>query len=319
MNSADILEIVVKSLQEIIRSDRTNIYYLLYYSVIEAILMAVIPLTSAFIINSVMAHATISILALSVVVISIFVMIMFLQILKEMMIEKFEQWIFVKNAIEVADLSMEQRGKLDQESIDKYMNYFFDVLSLQKLFPVLILNGSALVVKVIISLVLLLLFDKALFALGMFFILFFVTIVLFIGRDAPQRAVVRSNAKHDAIYFLQNIPMQTNKTKKKIVRKLDKLLVEYVNARRKMFKVIVKQLSLTFFIEGVILSTFFIVGGYMVFQGVIPIGEFIASEIIIISVTGTLREFMKQIDYIYDMIEGIYKIKKLSNVLGIEK
>ncbi len=319
MNSADILEIVVKSLQEIIRSDRKNIYYLLYYSVIEAILMAVIPLTSAFIINSVMAHATISILALSVVVISIFVMIMFLQILKEMMIEKFEQWIFVKNAIEVADLSMEQRGKLDQESIDKYMNYFFDVLSLQKLFPVLILNGSALVVKVIISLVLLLLFDKALFALGMFFILFFVTIVLFIGRDAPQRAVVRSNAKHDAIYFLQNIPMQTNKTKKKIVRKLDKLLVEYVNARRKMFKVIVKQLSLTFFIEGVILSTFFIVGGYMVFQGVIPIGEFIASEIIIISVTGTLREFMKQIDYIYDMIEGIYKIKKLSNVLGIEK
>jgi len=82
-----------------------------------------------------------------------------------------------------------------------------------------------------------------------------------------------------------------------------------------MFGVIAKQLSLTFFIEGVIMSSFFIVGGYLVFEGIVPIGEFVAIEIIIISVVNSLRDFMKQIDYMYDMIEGFYKINKLSMAL----
>ncbi|MBL1243805.1 MAG: hypothetical protein COA39_005330 [Sulfurimonas sp.] len=48
----------------------------------------------------------------------------------------------------------------------------------------------------------------------------------------------------------------------------------------------------------------------------IPIGEFVAIEIIIISVVYALRDFMKQIDYIYDMIEGFYKVDKLSKTLA---
>ncbi|HIE59176.1 MAG TPA: hypothetical protein EYP82_04450 [Hydrogenothermaceae bacterium] len=82
-----------------------------------------------------------------------------------------------------------------------------------------------------------------------------------------------------------------------------------------MFTVIIRQLSLTFFMEGLILSSFFILGGYLVFEGKMPIGEFVASEIIIIAVTYSLRDFMQQIDYIYDMVEGFYKIDKLSKKL----
>jgi len=313
-NKLQIIDLVIRNLKQIISEDKKNIFYLLYYSMIEAILLMVSPLTSAFIINSVLAHATISITVLSFIVIVIFVIIAILQVLKEYMVEKFEQKIFVKNSIKISTLALEARDQVNKDVVDKYMNYFFDVISIQKLFPIILLNGSGLLIKVLVSLILLLLFDLSFFLLGLLFITFFVIVVLFLGREGAKFAIQRSDAKHEAIYYLQSIPMQSQ-TADETVKTLDKLLMNFVHARQKMFGVIAKQLSLTFFIEGIILSTFFIVGGYLVFKGIVPIGEFVATEIIIISVVNALKDFMKQIDYMYDMIEGFYKVNKLSTIL----
>lgn len=310
-----ITSLIYDNLKDIIVDDKKNILYLLYYSTVEAILLMVSPLTSAFIINSVLAHATISITVLSIIVIVIFVIITILQILKEYMIEKFEQKIFLKNAIKTSQLALDVHTEKENRFIHKYMNYFFDVISIQKLFPVLLMTGSSLVIKVIVSLVLLLIFDINFFILGLIFILVFSVIVIYLGKSGPKFAIERSNAKHDTIFFIQNILLQ-KRSKDETLKELDTLLLDFLTARNNMFKVIAKQLSLSFFIEGLILASFFILGGYLVFEGMIPIGEFVAIEIIIISVVYALRDFMKQIDYIYDMIEGFYKIDKLSKTLA---
>jgi len=307
----NIIELVRANLGKLIRADKKNIFYLLYYSILESILLLVSPLASAVIINSVLAHASLSVYVLSFMVITIFLGIATLQVLKQYIIEKFEQKIFVQNAIEVAEAS-EGVKDLDM-TIDKYMNYFFDIISIQKLFPSLMLNGSSLLVKLIISLMLLFVFDINLFVLGIFFIIIFMILIFFLGKKGVVYSIERSNAKHEAIYFLQHIPYL--KENENVFKKLDMYLVAFVKARQKMFMVIIRQLSLTFFMEGIILSSFFILGGYLVFEGKMPIGEFVASEIIIISVTYALRDFMKQIDYLYDMIEGFYKIDKLSKRL----
>lgn len=316
MQKHKISELLLYQLDAIIQEDKKNIFYLLYYSLIEGILLMVSPLTSAFIINSVLAHATISIYTLSGVVITIFLMIAFLQVIKEYIIEKFEQKIFVKNSIKIAELAV--KIVPDKADIDKYMNYFFDVISIQKIFPVLLLNGSGLIIKLLTSMLLLLVFDVSFFLLGLFFVFFFLITVLWLGKRGPSYSIERSNAKHEAIYFLQEIPY-LQEDFKTIFTKLDQLLSNFVFARRKMFGVVVKQLSLTFFLEGLVLSSFFIIGGYLVFEGIVPIGEFVAVEIIIISLVSALRDFMKQIDYMYDMIEGFYKIEKLKNALGEEQ
>ncbi len=311
-----IVSLVIRNLGKIVSEDRSNVYYFLYYSMLESVLLMVSPLTSAFIINSVLAHATISITVLSIIVVSVFSIIAGLQVLKEYMIEKFEQKIFVKNSIRISQLALKlaRKDEKDIKTIDKYMNYFFEVVSIQKLFPIVLLNGFGLFIKVVVSLILLLIFDISFFVMGVFFIFLFVSLVLVFGRKGAKLAIERSDAKHETIYFLQNIPFSSEPAQK-VLQRLDELLVRFIKARDRMFRVIVKQLSLTFVMEGVVLSTFFIVGGYLVFEGIVPIGEFVATEIIIISVISALRDFMKQIDYFYDMVEGFYKIDKLSNIL----
>ncbi len=193
------------------------------------------------------------------------------------------------------------------------MNYFFDVIAIQKLLPSIVLNGVALVVKLLISLLLLIIFDVSLFALGIFFIVSYLALILWLGKRGPERAVARSDAKHEAIHYLQTLPLHKQST---LLDRLDEFLYRYVKARNSMFSVIIKQLSLTFIMEGLILSVFFIVGGYLVFKGNMAIGEFIAAEIIILTVTYALNDLMKQIDYFYEIVEGFYKVHKLSHILG---
>ena len=308
---------VLKGITAIFKADKKNIFYLLYYSAIEAILVLSIPLTSSFIVNSILAHANISIFILAVVVITIFLLTTSLQIIKEYIIEKFQQKIFVTTSIKVAKMATKFKNSSakTKKLIDKYMNYFFDIGAIQKFFPVLLLDGSGLIVKMIASLLLLFAFDPILFGLGFFLFIFFTIVIIIVGIRGPKSAIERSDAKHSSIYFIQNIPFD-EKSDEEIYKELDTKLATYINARIKNFRIIISQLSFTFFIEGAIFSAFLIIGGHLVVEGVIPVGEFIAAEIVVVSMTSAVKSFIKQIDYIYDMIEGFYKVEKLTTLLS---
>ncbi len=310
-------KIIIKYFTEFNKEDRKTIAYLLYYSIIEAILLLVTPLTSAFIINSVFAAAEISIIVLSIIVILVFGLIVLLQILNLYILEKFQQNIFINNSIQISLLAIANKENLDNKNIAKYMNYFFDVISIQKLLPSLFMNFTSMIIKFIVASIVLFLFDVRLFGMLFFMTIIFTFIIYLLGKDAPQKAIERSNAKHEAIHYIQSIPFKAEDNES-VLTGLDNLLIKFIDARKKMFRIVIRQLSLSFFVEGIILSTFFIVGAYLVFEGYMPIGEFVAAEIIIISLAYSVKDFVKQLDYVYDLIEGFYKIDKLANNLGQE-
>lgn len=309
----NVKEKVLSSITKIIIEDRKNIFFLLYYSAIEAILVMSIPLASSFIINSVLAHAAISVLALGTIIIVIFILTTMLQVVKEYIIEKFQQKIFVSTGVEIAQMAthLKTSNADTQDSIDKYMNYFFDITAIQKFFPILLLDGTGLVVKILVSLLLLLAFDPILFGLGVFFFVFFILMLFLLGTNGIDYAIKRSDAKHSAIYYLQNIPYE-QLSEEKTLEKFDGYLSRFITARENIFFVIMRQLTLTFIMEGLVLSSFLIGGSYLVINGTLPVGEFVAAEIIVVSIMYTLKGFMKHLDYIYDMVEGFYKIEKLS-------
>jgi len=307
---------IFKRIVEIIQEDKKNIIYLLYFSAVEAILVLSIPLASAFIINSLLAHSSISIIVLSVIVIVIFILTTLLQIIKEYIIEKFQQKIFVTTAIKISKMAIKLQDETDtKKDIDKYMNYFFDVTSIQKVFPVLILDGTGLIIKVIVSLLLLLAFNPYMFSFGLLALFIYIGLLFVAGRNGFKAAIDRSDAKHSSIYYLQKIP-QEKKPYLKVLNEFNSYLERFVNTRVNMFKIVVKQFALTFIMEGIIISSFLIFGGYLVINGKLPIGEFVAVEIVVVSVTTALKGFVKQVDYMYDIVEGLYKVDKLSASLS---
>jgi ABC-type bacteriocin/lantibiotic exporter with double-glycine peptidase domain len=93
---------------------------------------------------------------------------------------------------------------------------------------------------------------------------------------------------------------------------------KYIDARNKLFRVIIKQKSLSFFMQGIIIGGFLMVGGFLVINGKLPIGEFVASEIIVVSIISAINRFIKQIDYLYEVAKGFYKVGKLTKVVSLE-
>jgi ABC-type bacteriocin/lantibiotic exporter with double-glycine peptidase domain len=312
----NINDVIFDNVNKIIREDKKNIYHLLYYSLIDAILVLSIPLASSIVINSVLAHASLSIFILGIIVLVLFLFVTVIQVLKEYIVEKFQQKIFLKTGIEVATkaLDLNKHESNNPHTHGKLMNYFFDITAIQKFFPILLLDGVGVIFKIFVSLLLLLAFDPILFLAGVFFFSVYIFLLLFLGRTGVKKALDRSDAKHSTIYFLQHIREQEG-TQDEILEKFDDSLGHYAKARQNLFLVTIRQLSLTFFAEGFIFSVFLVIGGYLVIQGQLPLGEFVAAEIIVTSITYALKGFVKQLDYIYDMIEGLYKVNKLSVVL----
>lgn len=304
---------IIDYIKKIINEDRKNIFHLFYYSMIDAILVLSIPLASAIVINSVLAHASLSIVILGLIILILFVFITVLQLLKEYIVEKFQQKVFLKTGIEIATKVIKLNNKNDDDKIKhaKLMNYFFDITSIQKFLPILLLDGLGLLVKIFVSLLLLLAFDPVLFIAGTLFFSIYIVILFFLGHNAKQIALNRSDAKHKTIYFLQHINEEKG-TNEEVLSKFNTYLASYAKARQKLFEIIIRQLGFTFFAEGFIFSMFLIIGGYLVIHGDLPLGEFVAAEILVTSITYALKVFAKQLDYIYDTVEGLYKVNKLT-------
>ncbi len=312
----DIKNKVLHGFLETLKSDKSSVYYVLYYTLLEGILVLSIPLTSSFVINSLIAHSYVSLMTLGTIISIVFIFIVFLRIIQEYIVEKFEQRVFVNEGYNIAKkaFKLQEENRTTSYPIDKLMNYFFDITTVQKVLPILILNGAGLIIQIIMTLLLLMVFDMNLF-IGAFsvIVIYLFSIVLF-GKNGIVFAVKRSDTKHDAIHFLQKVPLEDFKEEEMLIR-LEEKMSNYVDARQDHYGVRIKQLGISFFVQGVIITGFFILGGYLVINGKLPIGEFVAAEIIVVTLIYALNSFVKQLDYIYDGIEGFYKIGKLSSSL----
>jgi len=296
--------------------DKSSINYILYYTLLEGILVLAIPLTSSFVINSLVAHSYISLITLGIVISVIFILIVALRLIQEYIIEKFEQKVFVRQGLDTASkvYNLKENNKTINYPIDKLMNYFFEITTIQKIFPVFILNGAGLIIQVLLTLLLLLIFNENLFFGAFGIIFFYIILIIFLGKNGIKFAAERSDTKHSAIHYLQKLP-NSELSKDKIFSDMEKNMSKYVDARQNQFGVRIKQLAISFLTQGIIITGFFILGGYLVINGSMPIGEFVASEIIVVTLIYAMNSFVKQIDYIYDGIEGYYKIGKLSSYL----
>jgi ABC-type bacteriocin/lantibiotic exporter with double-glycine peptidase domain len=316
----DIRSKVVHGFLDMLDLDKRSIYLILYYTLLEGVLVLSIPLTSSFVINSLVSHSYISVIVLGSIISIVFIFIIFLRLIQEYIIEKFEQRVFVTEGYDVAQKAFAFRDKaLDNKvHIDKLMNYFFDITTVQKTFPIFILNGAGLVVQVVMTLLLLLLFDVTLFFGAFIILLLYIILVILFGKNGIVYAVERSDTKHNTIHFLQKVPF-LDSSKESMDTQLEENMDAYVDARQNHFRVRLRQLGISFLMQGSIIAGFFMLGSYLVIKGHMPIGEFVAAEIIIVTLIYAMNNFIKQLDYIYDGIEGFYKIEKLSSSLDQTK
>ena len=243
-----------------------------------------------------------------------------LQIYQLRITENLQQKIFSRAALEFAyrvpRIKMEQ---LYNRYAPELMNRFFDVMTVQKGLSKILIDFSTAAFHIVFGLILLSFYHP-------FFILFSVVliglvflIIKFTGAKGFKTALKESDRKYQVVYWLEELA-RTNTTFKLAGKtslpmdKTDKHVLSYLNAREAHFKVLVRQYSLLLIFKVIIISGLLALGGILVMNQTMNIGQFVAAEIIIILVINSVEKLILSLETIYDVLTGLEKIGQVTDL-----
>ena len=247
-----------------------------------------------------------------------------LQIFQLRIIENLQQKIFTRAAFEFAY----RIPKVKMESIYRHyapelMNRFFDVISIQKGLSKILVDISAAGLQMIFGLILLSLYHP-------FFIVFSVALVLlvfaifrFTGPKGLKTSLQESKHKYRVAHWLEEVA-RTFSTFKLAgstdlhLKRVDGHVKEYLGAREGHFKVLVQQYYLMVFFKVVVATGLLAIGGILVMQQHMNIGQFIAAEIIILLVMNSVEKLVLSLETIYDVLTSLEKVGQVTD-LELEK
>lgn len=307
---------------KLLRHDRRIVIKLLIYAALAGALNLTLPLGIQSIIGLVMgARISASLAVLIGIVILGTLFAGWVTILQMQLAEHLQQKIFQYSVTEfsykIPRIKLEAlRGKY----APSFVNRFLDTTTIQKALPKILLDLSAAVLQIIFCLILLSVYHVAFIV---FSIMLFIALVLLLritGMKAIDFSIAESKYKYRILYWLQEVSRALGTFKlaggsKLPNHKSEELSRRYFHFRKKRFFILVRQYWIIISFKTVITGALLILGAGLVLQEQINLGQFVASEIIIILLLTAVEKLIVNLDSIYDVLTAV---EKLSSVTDME-
>lgn len=314
---------------QLLALEKSEIGLVYIYAVISGIVSLSLPLGIQTIMTLMQSAQQSSswVLLISVVILSI-IFSGALQIIQLSIIERLQQRIFTRTAFEFAYLI--PRMKLEA-MLKKYapelMNRFFDVLTIQKGLPKILVSFFASMLQIFFGLVLLAFYHPVFVFYGLIVFSLVLVIFYYTSPKGLKTSIEESNAKYKVASWLQELAKSMNIFKlagytEMPILHTDKVVEKYITARQKHWKVLVNQFIYIITFKVLVTGGLLIIGSFLVFNKQINISQFVASEIIIILIINSIEKLLSSIETIYDVLTGIEKLnyvthQELENEEGI--
>ena len=247
-----------------------------------------------------------------------------LQIAQLRIVENLQQKIFARSAFEFAF----RIPKVKMEAIYKHyapelMNRFFDTLTVQKGLSKILIDFSSAVLQVLFGLILLSFYHPFFIIFSLILILLGIAIFKLTGMRGLTTSLNESKYKYQVAHWLEELA-RTGTTFKLAgktelpLEKTDKEVGAYLGARESHFNVLVQQYSLMVLFKVLIATGLLAMGGILVMEQVMNIGQFVAAEIIILLVMSSVEKLVMSMETIYDVLTALEKIGQVTD-LEIER
>ncbi|MCS7035298.1 MAG: ATP-binding cassette domain-containing protein [Saprospiraceae bacterium] len=295
------------------------------YAAVSGVISLSLPLGIQAIIGLI-AGGTISVswaLLVGVVVLgAIFVGV--LKLMQLSILEHMQRQVFTDAAIEFAvripRLDMDLMRK---EYLPELVNRFFDIQIVQKGLPKILLEGSAAVLQIIFSLILLSFYHatfvlSSLLLIGILVLLFWWTVPL-----GMKTSLEQSKYKYKLVHWLEEVSRVASTFKLAGINRFpiehtDELTVKYLEARGQHWRILLLQFSTSIVFRVLVLGGYLILGSILVMENQINIGQFVAAEILVIFVVDSVEKLILLHETGYDVLTATEKIGQVSD-LPIER
>ncbi|MFM7737272.1 MAG: peptidase domain-containing ABC transporter, partial [Alphaproteobacteria bacterium] len=240
-----------------------------------------------------------------------------LRVMQAWLVEIIQRRIFARIA---ADLAW-RLPRVTQEVHDRahgaeLVNRFFEVMTVQKAAATLLLDGVATLLQAVIGLVVLAFYNPVLLAFDFAIVLCMAGVIFLLGRGATETAIAESRAKYAVAAWLEAVARNQRTFKlyggpEHAEERADLLSHSYLHARGRHYRVVFRQNVALAALSAVAGTSILAIGGVLVMEGQLTLGQLVAAELIVTSVLSSFSKFGKQLESYYDLLAASDKLGHL--------
>ncbi len=299
----------------LLRLERKDVLQILYYAVFAGGLSLILPLGIQAIINLIQgAQVSTSWIVLVVLVTLSVAFTGALQLMQLRIVENLQQKIFTKSSIEFAyRFPKIKMSELQNFYPPELANRFFDTIMVQKGVSKLLLDIPASLLQIIFGLLLLSFYHPFFIIYGLFLIILIYSVFKFTINKGLETSLLESKYKYKVAHWIQEIARSiisfklSGKTSLAL-QKNDVLVKDYLEARENHFRVLVIQYIQMIGFKVLVTAGLLLIGGLLVLNQQMNIGQFVAAEIIILLVIGSVEKLIVSLETMYDVLTSLEKI-----------
>jgi ABC-type bacteriocin/lantibiotic exporter with double-glycine peptidase domain len=312
-------------LLRLLKGEKRDILYILFYAVIAGSISLILPLGIQTTVEMVSGGVFFSSIYIMIGLIIVGVVVAGgLQIVQLSMVELLQQRIFTKASYEFAyRLPRLRTESLKGHYPPELVNRFFDILTIQKSLPKLLIDLSSASLQIFFGLALISLYHPFFMFFGLTLVMILFLIFFFTGPKGLSTSINESKYKYKVVYWLQELGRTINSFKvagKSFlpIRKTDSLVNNYLKYRKGHFTILITQFWYIVLFKAAITAALLIMGTILVVERQITLGQFVASEVIIILILNSVEKIIAYMDVVYDLLTAVDKVGHVTD-LPLEK
>jgi len=299
----------------LLKLEKKDIFQIFYYAIFGGVVALSLPLGIQAIINLIQgAQISTSWIVLVIVVTFGVIFSGALQLMQLRIIETIQQRIFVRASFELSY----RFPKIKMNELRNYYppelaNRFFDTLTIQKGLSKILIDIPTAFLQIIFALILLSFYHPFFIIFGILLLLLIYIVFKFTAQKGLETSLAESKIKYKVAHWIQEIARTVVSFKLSgntnlAIQKNDDLVDQYLKARESHFKILLLQFSQMIGFKVIVTASLLLIGGALVLNQEMNIGQFVAAEIIILLVIQSVEKLIIGLESFYDVLTSIEKI-----------
>jgi ABC-type bacteriocin/lantibiotic exporter with double-glycine peptidase domain len=302
-------------LMGLLKLDRRDVLQTFYYAIFAGLVNLSLPLGIQAIINLIQgAQISTSWIVLVILVTGGVAFAGVLQLMQIRIIENLQQKIFTRASFEFTyRFPKIKMSELRDYYPPELANRFFDILDVQKGLSKILLDFPASLLQIFFGLLLLSFYHPFFIIYGILLLLLIYVVFKFTVQKGMDTSLDESRLKYKVAHWIQEVARSlisfklSGKTNL-AVNKNDVLVTDYLEARESHFRVLVLQFIQMIGFKVLVTAGLLLIGGLLVLNQEMNIGQFVAAEIIILLVINSVEKLIRGLETFYDLLTSLEKL-----------
>ena len=301
-------------LREFFRPERSDLWIVLIFALFTGMLTLATPIAVEALVNTV-AFGTLlqPLVVLSIILLTFLGFAAALKFLQRFVVELIQRRLFARVVARLAWQLPRVRLDAAHQFTPELLNRFFDVVTMQKIVAQLALDGLRVVLTVGLGMIVLAFYHPWLLAFDAVLLVMLTFNIFVLGRGAVRTSIAESASKYAVAGWLENIALCPTTFKavgaaEFALTRADRLTTDYLVAREAHYRVLMRQIVSGLALEALASAVLLGLGGYLVIQGQMTLGQLVAAELIVTLIVAAIAKLDKQFESFYDLLTSMDKL-----------